>query len=74
MRVWLLCRGDKENDQKQTDVANENVERSKRFDEEACSVSRERSSGKKTEVIRKDEIASGSNSAGKNERNTEIVL
>ncbi|KAI6699219.1 hypothetical protein NL676_019338 [Syzygium grande] len=66
--------GDKENDQKRADVANENVERSKRFDEEACSVSRERSSGTKTEVIRKDEIASGSNSAGNNERNTEIVL
>ncbi|XP_056161433.1 uncharacterized protein LOC115688565 isoform X2 [Syzygium oleosum] len=66
--------GDKENDKKRADVANENVERSKRFDEEACSVSRERSSGTKTEVIRKDEIASGSNSAGKNECNTEIVL
>lgn len=57
--------GDREDDQKRADVADENVERSKRFDEEACSV--------KTEVTRNNEVASGSNSAWKNQGNTEIA-
>ncbi|XP_010055121.2 solute carrier family 35 member F1 isoform X1 [Eucalyptus grandis] len=57
--------GDREDDQKRADVADENVERSKRFDEEACSV--------KTEVTRNNEVTSGSSSAWKNQGNTEIA-
>ncbi|KAF8041323.1 hypothetical protein BT93_A0054 [Corymbia citriodora subsp. variegata] len=65
--------GDREDDQKRADVADENAERSKRFDEEACSVNREPNSSTKTEIITKDEITSGSNSARKNQHNTEIA-
>lgn len=54
----LVIRGDKEEEQKSADVGDEEVERSKHFDEEAGSVGRRSKTGESSSSSSKIDLAS----------------